>query len=223
MDDNDDSYFSPIIMLIKFPNLRRLSAKNRKDNTNLEVDIKILQEMLKFESVKPKSLPIEKLNIYHYYMDFEPHLLAYQKTWNKLSMHPHVELDIRTCGHLPEDQKENELERELSLLEQRIQRLQMQQDGRQRVTPSISDHQSAQRCQRIVCTTAQCWSCGYRFEYCWKCVSVCDGCKARRIPPIANDNQMRLKAKQQIKTRTMSGITTTSAIDFEEDDFSVFE
>ncbi|OBZ86790.1 hypothetical protein A0J61_05160 [Choanephora cucurbitarum] len=215
MDDNDDSNFSPIIMLIKFPNLRKLSAKNRKENTNLEVDIKILQEMLKFGSVKPKSLPIEKLSIYHYYMDFEPHLLAYQKTWNKLSMHPHVELDIRTCGYLPEDQKENELERELSLLEQRIQRLQMQQDITQRLTPSLTEHQPVQRCQRIVCTTASCWSCGDPFESCWKCVPVCAGCGIRRTPPIANDNQRRLKAKSK-------AMSSTAALN-EDDDFSVFE
>lgn len=216
MDDSDDADLSPIIMLIKFPHLRKLSARNRKENTNLEVDIKLLQEMLKFGSVKPNSLPIEKLNIYHYYMDFEPHLSAYQKTWNKLSIHPHVELDVRYCGYLPEDQKETELERELSLLEQRIQRLQMQQDSRQRVTqqPDAPELRRMDRCQRVLCTTAQCWSCGYHFEHCWKCVPVCAGCNIKRIPPMANDNQIRLKHRRQAKPQNQ--------IKADEDEFSVF-
>ncbi|KAI9478580.1 MAG: hypothetical protein EXX96DRAFT_482807 [Benjaminiella poitrasii] len=216
MDDSDDADLSPIIMLIKFPHLRKLSARNRKENTNLEVDIKLLQEMMKFGSVKIGTLPIEKLNIYHYYMDFEPHLLAYQKTWNKLSIHPHVELDIRTCGYLPEDQKEEELERELSLLEQRIQRLQMQQDRmHQRITPlPDTEYRQVNRCQRIVSVDAQCWSCGYNFEHCWKCVPLCGGCNLKRIPPMANDNQIRLKKRRQndLKKQIMA----------DEDDFSVF-
>lgn len=225
MDDNDDPDFSPIIMLIKFPNLRKLSATNRKENTNLEVDIKLLQEMLKFNSVKPGSLPIEKINIYHYYMDYEPHLTSYQKTWNRLSMHPHVELDIKICGYLPEDQRENELERELSLLEQRIQRLQMQQqenNGRQRhtTTPGTDDNSSGElyrnidRCQRIMCVTAACWSCGYHFERCWKCVPVCGGCQIKRIPPMANDNQIRLKNRRRALPKQQ--------LVADEDDFSVF-
>jgi predicted Zn-ribbon and HTH transcriptional regulator len=216
MDDSDDADLSPIIMLIKFPRLRTLSAKHRKENTNIEVDLKLLQEMLKFGSIKPGSLPIEKLNIYHYYMDFEPYLSAYQKTWNKISMHPHVELDIRICGYLPEDQKENELERELSLLEQRIQRLQMNLDGNRRFADQLThgSNTTVNRCQRILCTTAKCWSCGYRFNHCWKCVPVCEGCGIKRIPPMANDNQIRLKTRRQNQLK--------SQIKADEDDFSVF-
>lgn len=219
MDDNDDPDFSPIIMLIKFPHLRKLSATNRKENTNMEVDIKLLQEMLKFGSVKPGSLPIEKINIYHYYMDYEPHLVSYQKTWNKLSIHPHVELDIKICGYLPEDRKENELERELTLLEQRIQRLQTQENGRIRVrnpdeTNSQQLYQNVDKCQRIMCISAECWSCGYHFDRCWKCVPVCGGCKVKRIPPMANDNQIRLKNRRRM--------TPKNQLVADEDDFSVF-
>lgn len=216
MDDSDDADLSPIIMLIKFPHLRKLSARNRKENTNIEVDLKLLQEMLKFGSVKPGSLPIEKINIYHYYMDFEPHLAAYQRTWNRLSMHPHVELDIRHCGYLPEDQKESELERELSLLEQRIQRLQLQQDGNRRLTEQHvpGSHINVDKCQRILCTTAKCWSCGYHFSHCWKCAPKCEGCHIKRIPPMANDNQIRLKNKRQIQPKRQMMA--------DEDDFSVF-
>jgi hypothetical protein len=151
-------------------------------------------------------------------MDFEPHLSAYQRTWNKLSMHPHVELDIRICGYLPEDQRENELERELSLLEQRIRRLQMQQDGERRFTEQHQQSPNspiiADKCQRILCTTAKCWSCGYPFNHCWKCVPVCEGCNIKRIPPMANDNQIRLKNRRQIQPK--------SQVMADEDDFSVF-
>jgi hypothetical protein len=216
MDDNDDAFFSPIIMFVKFPNLQRLRARNRRDNTNLEIDIKLLQEMMKFDRLKPGTLLIEKLSIYHYYMDYEPHLPLFQKTLNKLSIHPHVELDIRACGYLPDDQKENELEHELSLLEQRINRLQMELDGGRPRNRSDEDasFRKVDRCQRIVCVDAQCWSCGYRFDRCWKCVPVCGGCHIKRMPPMANDNQIRLKKRIQNKV--------SSQIKADEDAFSVF-
>ena len=211
MDDNDDPDLSPIIMVIKFPNLKILSATNRKENTNLEVDIKLLQEMLKFNSVEPGSLPIEKINLYHYYMDYEPHLNAYQRTWNKLSMHKQVQLDIKICGYLPDDQmEEDELTRELSILEQRIQRLQMQQEENRVRNNTLQ----ADKCQRIMCITAECWSCGHHFEHCWKCVPFCKGCKIKRIPPMANDNQIRLKSRRRI--------TPKNQLVADEDDFSVF-
>lgn len=213
MDDCDDPDLSPLIMLIKFPNLRILSAINRKETLNLEVDIKLLQEMLRFEQIKPKSLPIEKVNIYHYYMDYETHLDVYQRTWNRISMHSNVALDIKICGYLPQDQDEDELERELSLLEQRIQKLQMQQNNRR---PTQTEEVQISRCQRIVSVSAQCWYCGYHFNRCWRCVPVCEGCQLKRMPPMANDNQIRLKNRKKI---SMAAHQTAIA---DEDDFSVF-
>ncbi|ORE19250.1 hypothetical protein BCV71DRAFT_263157 [Rhizopus microsporus] len=193
MDDCDDPDLSPLIMLIKFPNLRVLSARNRKDTTNIEVDIKLLQEMLKFGHIKPKSLPIER-------------------TWNRLSIHPHVELDIKICGYISEDEKENEIERDLSLLEQQIRRLQMQlNNGR----PTPSEDVYTERCQRIISVHASCWSCGYHFERCFRCVSVCNGCGLKRIPPMANDNQLRLKQRQQRAAYRQPALV-------DEDEFSVF-
>ncbi|CAO3659681.1 unnamed protein product [Rhizopus stolonifer] len=203
MDNCDDPDISPLVMLIKFPNLKKISAMNRKETTHLLVDIKLLQEMLMFEQIRPKSLPIERINIYHYFMDYETHLDAYQRTWDRISIHPHVQLDIKICGYLAQ---ETELERELSLLEQRIQMLEIQQ---QEDRP-MQNTQNTSRCQRIVKVDAQCWSCGYPFDTCWKCTPICEGCKSKRIPPAANDNQIRLKSRKKVQTNTV-------------DEFSVFE
>ncbi|KAI9260223.1 hypothetical protein BY458DRAFT_478444 [Sporodiniella umbellata] len=99
MDDCDDPDFSPLVMLMKFPSLKCISATHRKQTTNLLVDIKFLQDMLKFGRILPGSLPIERLNLYHHSMEYEEFLDTYQKTWNRISSHPHVQLDIRTCNH----------------------------------------------------------------------------------------------------------------------------
>lgn len=198
MDGCDDAHFSPIIMLIKFPNLRVLSASNRPENTNLEVDIKVLQEMLREEKLKLGELHIEKLNIYNHQMDYETHLVTYQRLWNRLSKGSKVELDIRHCQHVIGSSIDQ------VNLDERIRQLAIEQS-----------HSTGNKCQRIIKIGSKCWSCGFEFDSCWKCEPICKGCKLKRIPPLANDNQLKLKYKrhqfkQQIDNKA------------DKDEFSVF-
>lgn len=188
MNGCDDAHFSPIIMLIKFPNLRILSASNRPENTNFEVDIKLLQEMLIGKTIKSGELPLERLNIYNHQMDYETHFTTFSRLWNKLSKHGKVELDIRQCGHAIENDN----------IEERIRQLALS---------------GPYKCQRIMKIDSKCWSCGFEFDACWKCEPICQGCKLKRIPPLANDNQIKLKSRRYHQL---------PADKADEDEFSVF-
>ncbi|KAI8980940.1 hypothetical protein BDB01DRAFT_724378 [Pilobolus umbonatus] len=200
MDNVDDPDLSPIIMIIKFPNIQVLSAKNRKENTNLEVDIKLLQEMLKHGGVKPKSLPIRSINVYHHYMDYEPYISTYQDTWNRLSIHSQVEMDIRQCGY--------------SLTLMQLNNMSISSTDHNINHDDNSTDVTVDECHRIISTNAQCWCCGYHFDKCWKCESLCMGCNSKRLTPSANDIQIKIKS-QRHKTHTH--------LIADEEDFSVFE
>ncbi|KAI8141919.1 hypothetical protein BJV82DRAFT_714394 [Fennellomyces sp. T-0311] len=163
MDGNDDpNNINFIIMLVKFPELRHLSARHRRFNTNLEADTKVLQELLKNGTLKPHSIPLERADIYHYYMNNEPHLGSFQKTLNRISKFP-VRLDIRVCSKSPSSQTLEEAMANVTIAE----------------------------CNRIVSTEASCWACQYRFQRCWICESTCVGCQRKRLPPQANDQKRR--------------------------------
>ncbi|KAG0188525.1 hypothetical protein DFQ28_004732 [Apophysomyces sp. BC1034] len=71
MDHTDDSMLSPIVMLVKFPHLKYLSARYRSSNTDLGADAKVLQEHLNCGTFQPQSLALKRLNIYHYNMSSE--------------------------------------------------------------------------------------------------------------------------------------------------------
>ncbi|KAI8987886.1 hypothetical protein BDF20DRAFT_852683 [Mycotypha africana] len=207
MDGMDDADLSPIVMLIKFPNLRRLSARYRKKTTDLEVDVKLLQEMLKFGTIKPKSLPLTEVRVYHFNMDFEPHLTAYQKTLNKVSVFPKVKLDIRPCGFIQTVGNGSGSNLNPAVMNNDRQ-LQGENDQREQLSDLPQD--SIEECQRIISKSEQCWSCGFLFRYCWICVPVCDSCKVRRVPPLANDKQRLSRSKQWVSVAN-------------DDDFKVFE
>ncbi|KAI8328794.1 hypothetical protein BC941DRAFT_406361 [Chlamydoabsidia padenii] len=168
MDGTDDSMISPIVMLVKFPRLRILSAKHRRFNTNLETDTKILQELIKQGKITNGTLSLEQLMLYHYYMDNEPHLDAFQRTLDRLTNSQEVQLDIRRCY-------DPSLE---TLINTHL-----------RLDPSSH----GVGCLRIISRDALCWNCHVHLDRCWKCEPRCKGCKAKRLPPLANDNQRKQK------------------------------
>lgn len=161
MDGNDSADISPIVMLVKFPNLRTLSARHRRFNTNIEADAKVLQDMIRNKQLQPGTLPLERVNLYHYNMMHEPHLAAFQRTLNRLSKHDAVSLDIRPCC-------------DNGSLVDTMQRLHLDGPG----------------CARVVSDEARCWACGYRFTYCFICSPTCPGCRGKRLPPLANDQKI---------------------------------
>ncbi|KAI8068559.1 hypothetical protein BC940DRAFT_353130, partial [Gongronella butleri] len=174
MDDMDDSMISPLVMLIKFPHLQHLSARQRRLNTNLEADSKILQEWIKGGLLVPGSLSLERLDLFHYNMaSDEPFLELFEKTVNRISKNS-VTLDIKRCGY-PKQHTSLPSETEDGL----------SQDDR--------------LCKQIIDRFARCWACDAPQQYCWQCTIKCAGCGTNRLPPVANDNQRRTRTAKSAK------------------------
>ncbi|ORZ11427.1 hypothetical protein BCR42DRAFT_99792 [Absidia repens] len=219
MNGTDDSMISPIVMMVKFPRMLRLSAKQRRFNTNLETDTKILQELIKRGSLQPGSLALRHLDIYHYYMDYEPHLDAYQRTLDRLCVDK-VELDIRRCYDPPstlEDQMD-ELQLDTTNHNDNNQQQPQQQQQQQQQQPQPQQ----QYCTRIISKTERCWACHTLLTRCWHCVSHCTQCKTKRLPPLANAHQHKQQRLEQQKLRLLE--TNMAMMDPDlKDEFSLFE
>ncbi|KAI7867367.1 hypothetical protein BDF14DRAFT_1726473 [Spinellus fusiger] len=225
MDGTDDSMFSPLIMLVKFPSLRRLSAKYRRFNTRLEADTKVLQEMLRQGTLQPGTFELESIEIYHPYMTHEPQLEVFQKTLQRLSRHSWVDVDIRKCGDLPE---EDSVDVDGTVA---LQRLLISSPDTAAPAANLQnqDHQgnsdisisSAPVCQRIISTTARCWACRTPFKQCWMCVPICSGCHSRRLPPLVNIQ--RARRHQMSHTPHQKTTAVRQEVDLMEEEFSVFE
>lgn len=197
-------------MLVKFPQLRRLSTRHRRFNTNIEADTKVLQEMLKAGTLRPGTLPLERVDIYHYYMTVEPHLPAFQKTLNRLSRHDHVQLDVRECSDL------------VSYVDRSLANLRLEQQHGDLLVDGF--------CQRIVRIDAQCWACGTVFERCMVCVPKCAGCGRKRLPPLVNDQKKRematrsgVSSRALFQSCALENVTNNAGSDSLDDEFSVFE
>ncbi|KAI8076349.1 uncharacterized protein BX664DRAFT_389676 [Halteromyces radiatus] len=206
MDGTDDSMISPIVMMVKFPRMQKLSAKHRRFNTNLEADTKILQELMKRGSLEENSLALEQLDIYHYYMDQEPHLDVYQKTLNRLSQHGKVSLDVRRCKEWNGERSR----RSIDIPQQQEEEILEQLDD-------LNIHRDNNYCHKVISTTATCWKCDYEFKRCWHCVTHCTQCRSVRLPPLANDN-----SRKQLKLRSQQDEDTSMDQDLKEQ-FSLFE
>ncbi|KAF9545148.1 hypothetical protein EC957_011218 [Mortierella hygrophila] len=72
MDSTDSQHFpSPLVMLIKFPNLHTLSSRYRRNQTSLTTDAHTLKDMLRNGDILPHSLKLRKWDIFHPYMTKE--------------------------------------------------------------------------------------------------------------------------------------------------------
>lgn len=72
MDSTDSQHFpSPIVMLIKFPNLHTLSSRYRRNQTSLTTDTYNLKDLLRNGDILPHSLKLRRWDIFHPYMTNE--------------------------------------------------------------------------------------------------------------------------------------------------------
>ncbi|KAF9107821.1 hypothetical protein BGX29_004660 [Mortierella sp. GBA35] len=72
MDSTDSQHFpSPLVMLIKFPNLHTLSSRYRRNQTSLTTDTHTLKDLLRNGDILPHSLRLRKWDIFHPYMTKE--------------------------------------------------------------------------------------------------------------------------------------------------------
>ncbi|KAG0272286.1 hypothetical protein BGZ95_011970 [Linnemannia exigua] len=69
MDSTDSQHFpSPLVMLIKFPNLHTLSSRYRRNQTSLTTDTHTLKDLLRNGDILPHSLKLRKWDVFHPYM-----------------------------------------------------------------------------------------------------------------------------------------------------------
>ncbi|KAK3824295.1 MAG: hypothetical protein J3R72DRAFT_479503 [Linnemannia gamsii] len=69
MDSTDSQHFpSPLVMLIKFPNLQTLSSRYRRNQTSLTTDTHTLKDLLRNGDILPHSLKLRKWDVFHPYM-----------------------------------------------------------------------------------------------------------------------------------------------------------
>lgn len=231
MDGNDDAMISPIIMLVKFPRLRHLSTRHRRFNTSLEVDSKMIQELLKNGTLQPHSLALESVNVYHHYMSTEPHLDTFQRTLNRLSRNKHVQLDIRECDRTPLHQRATTATTttttNTSIPSTTTSNtfdynsiIGLEQQPHISALVDTFQSMNMKSCSRIIAKDACCWSCGYSFDRCWQCVPVCGGCRKKRLPPLANANMMQSQQHVISVTTTPPSIENDATL---EDEFRFFE
>ncbi|KAF9584482.1 hypothetical protein BGW38_006318 [Lunasporangiospora selenospora] len=72
MDSTDSPQFpSPLVMLIKFPNLEVLSSRYRRHQTSLANDASMLKDILRSGDIVPHSLRLRRWEIFHPYMTQE--------------------------------------------------------------------------------------------------------------------------------------------------------
>lgn len=188
MDGTDDSMISPLVMLVKFPRLRILSAKHRRFNTNLQADTKLLRDFLMRNRLK--GITLERYSFYHHYMDTEPHMEEFHSMLESLcetsgchdDERRQVQLDIKRCADPSTAQRGR-----FQDLELRHGYVDMEQVFHHPETV-IDD-----TCRRIVSKDAKCWVCDAALNYCWHCQSHCPQCRSKRLSPLANDTKRKQK------------------------------
>ncbi|KAG9064556.1 hypothetical protein KI688_002814 [Linnemannia hyalina] len=85
MDSTDSQHFpSPLVMLIKFPNLHTLSSRYRRNQTSLTTDAHTLKDMLRNGDILPHSLKLRKWDIFHPYMT-EEDVVGFKSTLDTIS------------------------------------------------------------------------------------------------------------------------------------------
>ncbi|KAJ2960102.1 hypothetical protein NQZ79_g4517 [Umbelopsis isabellina] len=166
MDSFDDPMISPIVMLVKFPSLQHISATNRRYNTSIESDTKVLQSFLKQRKILPGSLSLQSYHVYNPYMNEDRLLSRFQSTLSLLAKSGSVQLDIKECSHaLVSQPVANNLDNE---------------------TTGEDDVHLQTYCHRIISKYAKCLFCGEPEVFCYKCVEKCSNCGVRRLPPFVN-------------------------------------
>ncbi|KAF9936933.1 hypothetical protein BGZ65_001937 [Modicella reniformis] len=91
MDGTDYPQFpSPLVMLIKFPNLEILSSRYRRKQTSLTTDAHTLKDMLRNGDIAPHSLRLRRWDIFHPYMTKED-VTGFKNTLNSIAIRAYKE------------------------------------------------------------------------------------------------------------------------------------
>ncbi|KAG0326629.1 hypothetical protein BG000_001296 [Podila horticola] len=107
MDGTDSMHFpSPLVMIIKFPQLQVLSSRYRRNQTSIVRETDLLKDMLRNGSIAEHGLQLRHWDIFHPYMTKDEGVLSFKHILDLISaVDKGVALDIKRCPG-PEDYQE---------------------------------------------------------------------------------------------------------------------
>jgi hypothetical protein len=233
MDSTDSPQFpSPLVMLIKFPNLQILSSRYRRKQTSLGIDASTIKGMLRNSDILPHSLELRRWDVYHPYMTKED-VIEFKKALNAIAMVGltvpdnfkdgdqgttvnsetfGVQVDIRLCsGLVPIRRSNNQTNAGLHWVNPTPVQLTPSQATQPAATVSTEEPQQEARepCGTVVWALEKCHACNEPQTKCWKCQVQCHACHAPRSPPYIN-HQLALDRQRSSNINSSGKVALSS-------------
>ncbi|KAF9303268.1 hypothetical protein BGZ74_004068 [Mortierella antarctica] len=189
MDGTDSMHFpSPLVMIIKFPQLQVLSSRYRRNQTSIVRETDLLKDMLRNGSIAEHGLQLRRWDIFHPYMTKDEGVVAFKHILNLISAVSNgVALDIKRCPG-PKDGPEIKVSGETTETHPPLTKI----------------------CTNIVWTLEKCRLCDTPQDRCWQCVPICKRCRAIRAPPHIN-HQTALERERQRTAKSSYSVTSPTA------------
>ncbi|KAG0039892.1 hypothetical protein BGZ82_006297 [Podila clonocystis] len=222
MDGTDSMHFpSPLVMIIKFPQLQVLSSRYRRNQTSIVRETDLLKDMLRNGSIAEQGLQLRRWDIFHPYMSNDEGVLAFKHILDLISaVGKGVALDIKRCPG-PEDGPKtkvggggshwatNAAQYSTGVQPQAVTSpVPANNDTNPETTATIPP--LTKICTNIVWTLEKCRVCEMPQDRCWQCVPICKRCRAIRAPPHIN-HQTTLERERQRTARSSSSVTSPTA------------
>ncbi|KAF9427811.1 hypothetical protein BGZ94_004102 [Podila epigama] len=226
MDGTDTVYFpSPLVMMIKFPHLRVLSSRYRRNETSLVRETNLLKGMLKNGTFTPHGLQLRQWDIFHPYMTKEEGITTLKHILDEITLVGQpvpgekapvgVILDIKRCPgveksssnmihgggiHWAPNTAPSQPQAATTPL---IESIGDMNNTAGTVTSTTQPSSVPPVCPNIVWTLEKCRVCDAPQDRCWQCVAICNQCNAIRAPPHIN-HQTLLERERQRTTKSLT-------------------
>ncbi|OAQ27904.1 hypothetical protein K457DRAFT_50726, partial [Linnemannia elongata AG-77] len=186
MDSTDSQHFpSPLVMLIKFPNLHTLSSRYRRNQTSLTTDTHTLKDLLRNGDILPHSLKLRKWDIFHPYMTKED-VVGFKSILDAISTVGGVVLDIKMCpGPIIYEPTSTPPPPPTTTTTTTTTTITTPPPQDPPTSPQTTQP-TQPACTNIVWTLEKCRVCDASQDRCYRCVGQCRSCGAVRAPPFIN-------------------------------------
>ncbi|KAF9326139.1 hypothetical protein BG006_010416 [Podila minutissima] len=223
MDGTDSMHFpSPLVMLIKFPQLQVLSSRYRRNQISIARETVLLKDMLRNGSIAEHGLQLRRWDIFHPYMTKDEGVLAFKHILDLISAVSNgVALDIKRCPG-PKDGPEIKVSgggsHWATAAAQYSTGIQPQAatpplalaNNDTNIETTATPPPLTKICTNIVWTLEKCRVCDTPQDRCWQCVPICKRCRAIRAPPHIN-HQTALERERQRTAKPSSSVTSPTA------------
>ncbi|KAI9236683.1 MAG: hypothetical protein BYD32DRAFT_437280 [Podila humilis] len=220
MDGTDSMHFpSPLVMIIKFPQLHVLSSRYRRNQTSIVRETDLLKDMLRNGSIVEHGLQLRRWDIFHPYMTKDEGVVAFKHILDLIStVGKGVALDIKRCPG-PEDGATvskiggggshwatNSAQHPAGVQPQTVTpppAAPANNDTSNPETTATPPPALTKICANIVWSLEKCRVCEAPQGRCWQCVPICKRCRATRAPPHIN-HQTALERERQKTAKSSS-------------------